>query len=114
MVKVIVTKNLEKEINKKFSKSESDKIFLMIYSLKENPFKGDIISSIGHIILKEIKYKKFRFYFIHSAGLLKLINLDDLKNELIKFIDMSDKSKEQQKVINKIKNDLKNFNIDLD
>lgn len=113
MVKVIVTKKLEKEINKRLSKSDADSVFLQIYSLKENPHKGDVISVVGNVIIKEIKYKKFRFYFIHSSGLIKLMSKEDLKNELIKFIAMSDKSPEQQEVINRIKKELKNFNISI-
>jgi len=44
MAKVIIVKNLEEDINKKFKK-ESVKIFELIYSLEENPKKREIFST---------------------------------------------------------------------
>ena len=112
MTKVLVTKNLEKEIIKRLSKKEADNIFLLIASLEENPYKGDILTVIGNIILKEIKHKSFRFYCIHSTKISKVLTQEELKNELIKFVAMSKKGSEQQKTINKIKQDLKNFGFE--
>lgn len=106
MIKIYVYKQLEKEINKRLSKKEADNVFLHFYSLKQNLFKGDTITNIGSILVKELKYKKFRFYFIQSKDTLKLLSEEDLKQRIIKFIAMSDKSKEQQKIINKIKENL--------
>ena len=106
MVNIYVSKQLEKDINKRLSKKEADDIFLQFYSLKQNVFKGDTLTNIGGILLKELKYKKFRFYFIQSKDTLKLLSKEELKQHIIKFIAMSDKSKEQQKIINKIKDDL--------
>jgi hypothetical protein len=101
MAKVVITKKLEKEINKKFKK-ESIKIFELMYSLKENPKKGKELSNVGNILIKEIKYKNFRFYFITEGIKVKLLEIDELKDLLIKFVAMSDKAS-QQKTINKIK-----------
>ena len=101
MAKVIITKNLKKEINKVFKK-ESIEVFELLYTLKDNPKKGKIISSIGNIVLKEIKYNKFRFYFIADKYKIKFLKSEELKELLIKFIRMSDK-KNQQKVIKEIK-----------
>ena len=39
MARVIITKELEEEINKKFKK-ESVKILELMYSLRDNPLKG--------------------------------------------------------------------------
>ncbi len=107
MAKVIITKKLEEEINKKF-KGESVKIFELLYSLKENPKKGKPLGQIGSILIKEIRYESFRFYFITDGYKLKLVNNEELVDLLIKFVRMSDK-KEQQKVIDEIKNILKKF-----
>ena len=107
MIKVYVSKKLEKEINKRLSKKDADNAFMQIYSLKENPYKGDFITTIGNIVVKELKHGKFRFYFLHSNKLLKLITPEELENEIISFTEMSDKSKEQQKVIEKIKKELR-------
>ena len=72
MVKVIITEYLEKEINKKF-KNESIKIFELLLSLKNNPNNGKVISQIGDIVIKEIKYMSFRFYFITDGYSLKIL-----------------------------------------
>ena len=101
MAKVIVTKNLEDLINKKF-KGESVKVFELIYSLKENPKKGKPVGQIGGIVIKEIKYRNFRFYFITNGYHLRVLSIEKLKDLLIKFVRMSDK-KTQQKTINEIK-----------
>lgn len=107
MAKVIVTKNLEKEINKKF-KSESIKIFNLLFSLKENPKKGKPVGNVGGVIIKEIKYEKYRFYFITDGYKIKLLKIEELSDLLIKFVAMSDK-KTQNKVIDEIKDILKSI-----
>ena len=110
MAIVGITKSLEKEINKKFKK-ESIKIFEHLYSLKENPKKGKYIGQVGNIIIKELRYESFRFYFITEGHKLKLLNLIELKDLLIKFVRMSDK-KTQQKTIDEIKTILRIFGGD--
>lgn len=101
MAKVIIPEHLEKEINKKF-KGESVDIFELMNSLEENPKKGKLIGSVGGIVIKELRYKSFRFYFITEGFKLKVFSEEDLIDLLIKFVRMSDK-KDQQKVINEIK-----------
>tara|TARA_Y100000034_G_C6845067_1_gene382727 strand:+ start:960 stop:1298 length:339 start_codon:yes stop_codon:yes gene_type:complete len=101
MAIVIINKNLEKTIDKKFKK-QSIKIFELLYSLEENPHKGKIVGNVGGIIIKELKYKNFRFYFIVDGNKLKIFSKEELKDLLIKFVRMSDK-KDQQKTINEIK-----------
>ena len=101
MARVIITLRLEKEINKKFKK-ESIRIFKFLRTLENNPKKGKLISQIGSIVLKELKYDSHRFYFITNGFKLKILSADELSNLLIKFVGMSDK-KSQQKVIDKIK-----------
>jgi hypothetical protein len=101
MAKVVITEVLVKEINKVFKK-ESIKVFELLNSLKDNPKKGKYLGHIGDIVLKEIKYKSHRFYFLTSGFKLKILKVNELNDLLIKFIRMSDK-KDQQKVINDIK-----------
>ena len=107
MARVIITKDLKEKINKKFKK-ESIKVFELLYSLKDHPKKGKFLAKIGDILIKEQKYKKFRFYFLVDKSKIKLLDSNELVDLLIKFIAMSDK-KEQQKTINQIKNFLKTF-----
>jgi len=107
MAKVIITKSLESLINKKF-KEESVQIIKLMYSLKENPKKGKIIGQAGGILIKELRYKSFRFYFITDGYKLKFLDKENLTDLLIKFVKMSDK-KNQQKVIDEIKKILNTF-----
>lgn len=107
MAKVIITKKLEEEINKIFKK-ESIGIFESMYKLEENPKKGDPVGQVGGILIKEIKHENYRFYFIADGFKIKMLQVEELKDLLIKFVRMSDK-KTQQKVIDEIKVILRKF-----
>jgi len=102
MAKVILLKQLEEEINKKF-KGESVEIFELMYSLEENPHKGKLLGNVGGVFIKELKYRSFRFYFITDGYKLKILDEDSLTDLLIRFVRMSDK-KDQQETINEIRN----------
>lgn len=110
MVEIIITKSLEKEIDKKFKK-ESVKVVKLIYSLKKNHRKGKVVGQIGGILIKELKYKNFRFYFIIDGYNIKFLEIEKLRDLIIKFVRMSDK-KTQQKIINDIKYILRNLGED--
>jgi len=105
MAKVVITKYLEKEINKKFKK-ESIKIIELMFSLEKNPKKGKYLGRVGSIVIKELRYKSFRFYFITDGLKLKLLKSEELSDLLIKFVRMSDKTS-QQKTIDEIKDVLR-------
>lgn len=102
MVQIKILKSLVLEIKKKFSNSEANKILDIFYTLEENSTKGKLIGSVGGIVIKELKYKNFRFYFLTDGFKIKCINKEDLTDLLLKFVRMSDK-KHQQQVINEIK-----------
>lgn len=107
MAKVIITKKLEEEINKNF-KHESIGIFSLMLTLEDNPQKGKDIGSIGNVLIKELKYNTFRFYFITDKYKVKFLKTEELNDLIIKFIRMSGKN-DQQKVIESIKKVLKNL-----
>jgi hypothetical protein len=107
MARVIITKDLVEKINKKFKK-ESIKVLGLLRSLENNPSKGDELTSIGGILIKEIRYNSFRFYFLVDGYKIKFLDDPDFLDLLIKFIAMSDK-KYQQETIDKIKVFLKKF-----
>jgi hypothetical protein len=107
MAKVIITKKLEEEINKKF-KQESIEIFELMRSLEESPHKGKVVGQVSGISIKEIKHKVFRFYFISDGFKIKMLGKEKLEDLLIKFVKMSGK-KAQQKTIDEIKYVLRNF-----
>jgi len=107
MAKVIITKKLEEEVNKLFKK-ESIKIFELMKGLEENPYKGKAVGQVEGIVIKELKYGTYRFYFVTDGFKIKMLKKEELSDLLIKFVRMSDK-KEQQKVIDEIKNILRNL-----
>lgn len=107
MAKVMISKILKDEILKKF-KEESKKIFRQMYSLQNNPKKGKLLGRVGGIVIKEIKYKTFRFYFITDGYKLKIMEKSNLVDLLIRFVRMSDK-KYQQQTIDEIKKILIKF-----
>lgn len=107
MAKVKIAETLKDEIIKKF-KEESKIIFRQMLSLEENPHKGKELGNVGGVVIKELKYKNLRFYFITDGYKLKVMSESDLIDLLIRFVRMSDK-KEQQKTINEIKKILSVF-----
>jgi len=109
MAKVILTNSLEEEINNKF-KGESVEVFELIYSLEESPKKGKPVGQVGGLVIKELKYKNFRFYFVTDGFKVKFLQIAELNDLLIRFVRMSDK-KDQQKVIEEIKDILRKTGI---
>ena len=107
MAIVVVTESLQEEVMKKF-RSESVKVFSAMKSLKTSPKKGKTLCHMHDIVIKEIKYGKFRFYFITDGHVLKFGTNEELMNLLIKFVRVSEK-KDQQKAIDKIKSTLKSL-----
>ena len=102
MARVEIIDSLEKEIQKKF-KGESNKIVKLLRTLEENPHKGKFVGRVSEILIKELKYKSFRFYFLVDGHKLMIYSKEELANLLIKIVRMSDK-KSQQETINEIKN----------
>ena len=102
MASVEIIESLVEEIKKKFNRTEANKIIDLIETLEENPHKGKLLGSVGVIVIKELKYKSFRFYFITDGFKLKCIGEKELTDLLLRFVRMSDK-KYQQQTINEIK-----------
>lgn len=107
MVIVYILSSLEEKIEKKFKK-ESIEIFSLLLSLENEPKKGKEIGHIGNIIIKELKSKKFRFYFVTDNYKIKFLSVEKLKDTIIKFVRMSEK-KDKQKTIEEIKHVLRNL-----
>ena len=110
MAKVSIAESLKDEILKKF-KEEAKIIFRQMLSLGENPHKGKLLGQVGGIVIKELKYKNFRFYFISDGYKLKIMDKLNLTDLLIRFVRMSDK-KDQQKTIDEIRKILLNFGLE--
>lgn len=107
MAKVSIAESLKDEILKKF-KEESKIIFRQMRSLENSPRKGKPLCNVSGIVIKEMRYKTFRFYFITDGQKMKIMDESKLVDLLIKFVRMSDK-KSQQKTIDEIKKVL--FNL---
>jgi hypothetical protein len=112
MAKVVITQGLLNHIKKSFSTFEANSVIDLIESVGSSPRKGKSLTHVGAIVIKELKYKKFRFYFITDGHVLKFGTEDELSSLLIKFVRMSDK-KDQSKVIQKIKDALEALGFDV-
>ncbi|MBI2629750.1 hypothetical protein HYW76_01485 [Candidatus Pacearchaeota archaeon] len=107
MAKVEIVLPLFEEIQKKF-KGEAHEIIDLMENLETNPHKGKLLGNVAGIVIKEIKYRNFRFYFITEGYKLKFFDEQTLTDLLIRFVRMSDK-KDQQKTIDEIRRILINF-----
>lgn len=110
MAKVLILPELVRQIQKVFKK-KADKIYDLMEDLEIFPRKGKELGHIGEIVIKEMRYEGFRFYFITDGHKLKCLTDEELKNLLIKFVRMSDKDT-QQKTIDVIKIVLKKMGFD--
>lgn len=102
MVIVRIDKTLVKKLERRFNKKELKELKKIFLSLQENPYQGDLLYAFGNFVLKEKRYKTFRFYFLHSKKILLIKDVQKLKDEIIRFIEMSKKN-DQQRVIDKLK-----------
>ena len=110
MAKVIITKALREITFSKFN-GDSENIFTRMKKLEENSYTGKPLGTVGGVVIKDLKYEKFRFYFITDGHVLKFGSADELARLLIKFVKMSEK-KDQQKAINSIKDILKSLGFE--
>ena len=101
MVVVVVTQSLDRELKKRLNKDEYYKVKRCFLTLKKDPYKGKLLHVIGNVILKELRWKTFRFYFFTSHNLIKILSDTDLEKELVKFVRMSKKN-DQARVIQEI------------
>jgi len=101
MARVEITKPLFEEKEKKFKK-ESLRVFDLLETLEVNPRKGKELGTVGGILIKEMKYQQFRFYFITDGHALRFSTESELVDLLLRFVRMSDK-KHQQETIDEIK-----------
>ena len=108
MVKVEIVRSLVKQISRTFSKTEAHKVLDLIESLETSPTKGKLVGSVGGIVIKELKYKKFRFYFLFDGFIFRSLDEEALVDLLMRFVRMSDK-KSQQETIVAIKKILQNI-----
>ena len=109
MAKVEVAKSLYIEINKKF-KEQSIEVLKHLKSLESSPNKGKRLGSVAGIVIKELKYRNFRFYFITDGFTLHYTSEEKLVDLLLRFVRMSNK-KYQQKTINEIKHILRTIGL---
>ena len=107
MAKVEIVESLFEEIEKKFKK-RATLIYDLIETLETHPHKGKLLGTVGGIVIKEIKFENFRFYFIADGYKLKFLTEEELTDLLLRFVRMSDK-KHQQGTINEIKHILRSM-----
>ena len=109
MAKVIIERALVEEIKQTF-RGRAPEIFEHLRSLAENPTKGKTVGQVAGIVIKELKYENFRFYFVTDGYKLAFYKIEQIEELLITFVRMSDK-KTQQKTIEEIKEILKRIGM---
>jgi len=97
MARVVIVPSLEEEINKRF-KGESVRVFELLRTLSDNPKKGKELGHVGRIVVKELKYGVYRFYFLTDGHSVKFLKADELKNLLVTFVRMSDKDRQAETI----------------
>ncbi|MFH1591190.1 MAG: hypothetical protein ABIC95_04650 [archaeon] len=111
MSKVVITESFFRTLKSSCDQHEASTILNLLRSLEENPRKGKALGHVAGIAIKELKHKKFRFFFITDGHMLKFGTEDELAYLLIKFVRMSEK-KDQQKTIDEIKRILKSLGFE--
>jgi hypothetical protein len=111
MAEVRISDDLLKQIEKTFKK-QSIEVIEFLQTLEDSPHKGTTLGNVRGIIIKELKYSTFRFYFIHETNCkIYLYSQNNIREILIKVIAMSKKN-DQQDVINKVKKILRDIGPD--
>jgi mRNA-degrading endonuclease RelE of RelBE toxin-antitoxin system len=62
MVEVVILPELVRQIQKIF-KNKAKKIYSLIRELEIYPNKGKSLGHVNNIVIKELKYESFRFYY---------------------------------------------------
>ncbi len=94
-IEISISPVLKREIQKKFKK-KSVKVVQFLMSLKDNHHKGDLLTQVGGVAIKEIKYDGFRFYYVVDNYRLKLFDSGELNELLLRFVRMSNKKTQQK------------------
>jgi hypothetical protein len=108
MAQLFFSEPFIRELKKRFSEKEGNTILDLLETLKDNPKKGKELGNVGGVVIKELKYKKFRFYFITDGHKVKLLKAEELKDLIIRVVRISEK-KDQSKTIEEIKHILRNL-----
>lgn len=86
-----------------------------ILALEQGKLLGDFVFGLDNIDCKELKLKGLRFFYIHYRNQDFILSEDEFKH-IIKVLAVARKNKkgEQQKIINSIKEKVKQTGMDID
>lgn len=106
MARVIIERSLLREIKKRFSRVESHRIVDRMERLEAYPKSGKPLGTVGGIVIKQIKYRSFRFFFITDGDAIRCLDEAKLVGLLLRFVRMAHK-KHQHETIEEIKSVLR-------
>jgi hypothetical protein len=109
-MEVRYTTKFIKNLNKNLSQQQANNFLKKLNNTKLTD--GDFIAIVGNVVLKEKRLDSFRFYFIFNNEQILMMTEDEFRQSILLFIDISKKNN-QQKVIDKLKKDLKNTGFKL-
>lgn len=98
------TEDFMKQLKKSFDKKHAREILRKLHETR--PTQGDLITKIDTILIKERKLKTHRFYFVQQFRRIQILTKEEIKEHLLQFIALSKKNN-QQKIIDKVKKDIK-------
>jgi hypothetical protein len=93
------------EIDRRF-RGRAPTVLRHLQSVALAPKKGKTVGVVGGVLIKELKYEGWRFYFLTDGHRVTFYDPSELTDLLLLFIRMSDK-KTQQATIEEIKNVLR-------
>lgn len=105
MARVIITRTLKERILKRFG-GEAETIFSKMHRLGRTPKGGKALTKIGSLMLGEIRFRGYRFYYVTDAYKVKFLSVHELEDLIIRFVEYFDK-KHQHKTIEKLKDALR-------
>ena len=106
MARVLIERSLLREIKKRFARTEAHRIIDRMERLQAHPKSGKPLGVVGGIVIKQIKYRSFRFFFISESDAIRCVDERTLVDRLLSFVRMAHK-KHQHETIEEIKNVLR-------
>ena len=106
MARVIITRTLKDRLLNRFG-GEAELILSKMNHLGSSPKSGKHLTTIGSLMLGEIRFRGYRFYYVTDAHKIKFLSVHELEDLIIRFVEYSEKH--QRETIEKLKDMLRSI-----